>query len=370
MGGARGFAAVAYLQRRTRAERAKAGAPLPSPGGGGPDSLEAGAAAWLESLQMRRYAAATVSDRGFALRVFVAWAAERDLLKTADITRPILEAYQRWMWRFEAPPTKPGGTPRRLSWHAQASRLATLKQWFQWLTRQNLILHNPASELELPRPEKRLPKNVLAASEVAQLLAVPDIADPLGLRDRAMLEVFYSTGLRRSELARVAADDVQLERGTLTVRQGKGRKDRVVPLGARAAAWVERYRHEVRPRLCLDPRVRELFLSAYGEAFNPDVISRMVTASLSAAGLAHKGSCHLLRHTCATHMLEGGADIRFVQQLLGHANIETTAIYTHVAINQLLDVHARCHPGARLESPPTPQTTPPPTASAPPPAAR
>jgi integrase/recombinase XerD len=350
MGGVRGFAAVEYLQKRTRTQRAKAGTPLPPVGQGGPDSLEAGMVAWLEALQMRRYAAQTVLDRGFSVRVFIAWAAERDLVKTAEITRPILEAYQRWMWRFEAAPTQPGGAPRRLSWQAQASRLASLKQWFKWLTRQNLILHNPASELELPRPEKRLPKAVLAASEVARLFAVPDIADPLGLRDRAMLEVFYSTGLRRTELARLADDDVQPERGTLTVRQGKGSKDRVVPLGARAAAWVERYRREVRPRLCTDPRVRELFLSAYGEGFNPDVISRMVTGWLKSAGLAAKGSCHLLRHSCATHMLEGGADIRFVQQLLGHANLETTAIYTHVAIKQLLEVHARCHPGARLET--------------------
>jgi integrase/recombinase XerD len=129
--------------------------------------------------------------------------------------------------------------------------------------------------------------------------------------------------IRRAELTRLAVSDVSPERGTLTVRQGKCYKDRVVPVGARAAAWVTRYLAEVRPRLLLDSREQALFLTGYGEAFNPDVLSRMVTAWMKAAGLAHKGSCHLLRHTCATHLLEGGANIRYIQQLLGHENLET-----------------------------------------------
>jgi integrase/recombinase XerD len=118
-------------------------------------------------------------------------------------------------------------------------------------------------------------------------------------------------------------------------------------LGARAAIWVERYQREVRPRLSVDTRIRTLFLTGYGEAFNPDVLSRMVTAWLHASGLLRAGSCHLLRHTCATHMLEGGADIRYIQQLLGHAKLETTAIYTEVSIRQLIEVHTRCHPSGK-----------------------
>ncbi len=139
------------------------------------------------------------------------------------------------------------------------------------------------------------------------------------------------------------------ERGTLTVH-GKGKKDRVVPVGARAAAWVARYESEVRPRLLLDGRTQTLFLTAYGAGFNPDVVSGMVSAWMERAGLAGRGSCHLLRHTCATHMLDGGADIRFIQQLLGHEKLETTAIYTEVTIRQLLEVHARCHPSARVNA--------------------
>jgi integrase/recombinase XerD len=348
MAGKKGFAAVARL--RERAQRAEPGAR----GGNAPqasalvrdaaDALAVCVDAWLEALRSRNYSESTLEGRAFSLRFFAAWAQERDVTRAAEVTRPILEAYQRWLSRYEQ---KPG---KRLSWSTQRERIGTLRDWFRWLTRQNILIHNPASELELPRAERRLPVSGLSREELARLLAVPDIADPLGVRDRAMLEVLYATGLRRAELCRLECPDVNPERGTVTVRQGKGKKDRVVPLGPRAAAWVKRYESEVRPRLVLDARTPTLFLTAYGTGFNPDVVSGMVSAWMTRAGLEKRGSCHLLRHTCATHMLEGGADIRFIQQLLGHEKLETTAIYTEVTIRQLLEVHARCHPSARLET--------------------
>ena len=130
-----------------------------------------------------------------------------------------------------------------------------------------------------------------------------------------------------------------------------GRKDRFIPVGQRALHWLTRYLIEVRPRLLLDDRQQTLFLTSYGGPFNPDVLSRRVSALMKKAGVCRRGSCHLLRHTCATHMLEGGADIRFIQQLLGHVKLETTMIYTAVSIAQLQAVHERCHPGARLKLP-------------------
>ena len=128
------------------------------------------------------------------------------------------------------------------------------------------------------------------------------------------------------------------------MRQGKGHKDRVVPVGSRALEWVVRYLEEVRPRLMLHAQERALFLTSYGEPFNPDVLSRMVSKWLKQADINRPGSCHLIRSTCATHMLEGGADIRFIQQLLGHEKLETTAIYTQVSIEQLKAVHGKTHP--------------------------
>lgn len=350
MAGKRGFAAVANLKKRAATGGKRGGneaAALPDTGGA-PDSLTACAQMWCDALAARGVRPATLVYRKHCLRWFIAWALDRDVRRAGEVTRPVLEAYQRWLAHAE--PASGRGKGKRLGWSTQRERVRSVKEWFRWLTRRDILMHNPASEIELPRPEKRLPAAALAPGEVARLFAVHDPADPLGVRDRAICEVFYSTGIRRAELARLGLTDINPERGTLTVRQGKGGKDRVVPLGARAGAWVARYLADTRPRLLLDAREQALFLTGYGAAFNPDVLSGMVSAWMRAAGLRGRGSCHLLRHTCATHMLEGGADIRYIQQLLGHENLETTAIYTEVTIKQLIEVHARCHPAARLQN--------------------
>jgi integrase/recombinase XerD len=340
----KGFARAIKLAQRAKEKR---GGNDKQPDGfdrSTPDALAQWLDGYLESLTVRNYAATTVEHRRYILKLFLAWAAERDLTRGGQITRPVLETFQRWLWRFQ----KPNG--QRLGWSTQREHLSSLKDWFRWLTRQNVLLANPASELELPRPEKRLRQEVLTLAEVNRLVAVPDVADPLGVRDRAILELFYSCGLRRTELCRLELSSFHAERRTLHVR-GKGNKDRMVPVGWRAVQWLERYLTETRPRLCLDTRTQALFLTGYGDAFNPDVLSRMVTAWLERAGLKHKGCCHILRHTCATHMLENGADIRYIQQLLGHEKLDTTAIYTEVSIKQLQEVHARCHPTARPAPP-------------------
>jgi integrase/recombinase XerD len=342
MSAPKGIKAVEWLARRTKEQRGGNERRPEHFDRSAPDALALWRDGYLESLGARNYSPGTLQGRHDALKVFLAWAAERDLTRAGQITRPILESYQRWLWRC----VKANG--QRLGWSTQRNRLGILKDFFRWLTRQDILLHNPASELELPRMEKRLPQDPLTLPEVERLLAVPDVNDPLGVRDRTMLELFYSTGIRRTELCRIELPDLNTERGTLHVRLGKGKKDRVVPVGRQAIAWLERYLKEVRPRLCLDTRTQALFLTGYGGPFNPDVLSRMVSAWLTKAGLKRKGCCHVLRHTCATHMLENGADIRFIQQLLGHEKLDTTAIYTEVSIKQLQEVHARCHPSARL----------------------
>jgi integrase/recombinase XerD len=351
MAGPRGIAGALKLAQRARAQRGGQ-AKQPDPyDRSAPDALGRWQDTYLEALLARNYAASSVEHRRYSLNLFLAWAAERELTRASQITRPILESHQRWLWRYQ----KPNG--QRLGWSTQRNHLGALKDFFRWLTRQNVLVHNPASELELPRPEKRLPQQVLTLAEVERLLAIPNVQDPLGVRDRALLELFYSTGLRRTELCRLELSDLNAQRRTLHVRLGKGKKDRLVPVGARALAWLERYLQTVRPRLCLDTRTPALFLTGYGQGFNPDVLSRMVAAWLKQAGLKRKGCCHVLRHSCATHMLENGADIRFIQQLLGHAKLDTTAIYTEVSIQQLQEVHARCHPSARLETVAPPQLT-------------
>ena len=297
----------------------------------------------LESLLVKHYSEQTVQTRRTQLTFFVEWLRERGIDEPMDVTRPMLERYQRHLFHFR----KKDGEP--LSFRSQHARLVPLRVWFRWMTRQNHILHNPASELELPRQGHHLPKHVLNLHEVEQVLLQPDIADPIGLRDRAMLETMYSTGIRRMEVASLKLFDLDLEGGTLLVRQGKGRKDRMVPIGERAAAWVTKYLNEARPKLVSDPDDCTVFLSNAGEEISLHHVSNIVRDYVDKAKIGKTGSSHLLRHTMATLMLEGGADIRFIQKMLGHASLAATEMYTHVSIRMLKQVHAATHPAAHLE---------------------
>ena len=210
-------------------------------------------------------------------------------------------------------------------------------------------LHNPASEIELPRLGRVLPKNILSIPEVEQVMLQPRVAEPLGLRDRAILEVIYATGMRRLEIVRLKLFDLHLDRSLLFVREGKGKKDRYVPIGERAIAWLQKYIREVRPQLALEPDDWTVFLTAEGEPISRDHLTGTVRQHIEAAKLGKVGACRLLRHCMATHMHENGADIRHIQVILGHEDIQTTQIYTHVALHTLQQVYASTHPAALLE---------------------
>ena len=208
----------------------------------------------------------------------------------------------------------------------------------------NHILYNPASELDMPRVEKRLPRHILNVKEVEKVLAVPDLATPIGIRDRAILETFYSTGIRRLELIHLKLYDVDTDRGTIMIRQGKGKKDRMLPIGERALAWTVKYRDDVRPELACGADDATLFLTTLGEAFAPNRMTQMVREYIDAADTGKRGSCHLFRHTMETPMLENGADIHYIQARLGHAELSTTQIYTQVSVRKLKAIHTATHP--------------------------
>ena len=197
---------------------------------------------------------------------------------------------------------------------------------------------------------RQLPKS-LSAEEIDRLLALPDITDPFGLRDRTILELFYATGIRRTEMTRLDRGDYDSSARTLLVRKGKGGKSRLLPVGERATWWLERFLSESRPLFSHLPAETSLFLSGYGTRFSPAYLGNWVAKLMKRAGIEKAGSCHLFRHSCATAMLEGGADIRYIQEMLGHARLETTQIYTHVSIRALTEVHARCHPHGRMDVP-------------------
>jgi integrase/recombinase XerD len=304
----------------------------------------------LSSLKVRGYSEHTVKNRLVHIGFFIQWAYEHGLREPHEITRPVLERYQRYLFFYR----KKNGEP--LTFRSQHARLVPLRVWFRWMTRQNHILHNPASEIDLPRLGRTLPKNILSVPEIEQVMLQPNLADPLGLRDRAIPEVIYATGLRRIEMVNLKLFDLQLDRGLLVVRQGKGKKDRYVPIGERAAAWLTKYIREARPQVALEPDDLTVFLTAEGEPFSRDHLTWTVRVHIVAAKIGKVGACHLLRHCMATHMHENGADIRYIQQILGHEDIKTTQIYTHVALRALQQVYAATHPTALIEKDNTPQT--------------
>ena len=188
----------------------------------------------------------------------------------------------------------------------------------------------------------------MTATETERVLDMPDVETQLGLRDRAILETLYSTGMRRMELLGLRIHDLDEERGTLFIQQGKGKKDRIAPIGERALQWIERYVVEVRPHWLFEAGQQTLFLTREGMPISPSRLTQIVGSYVAASDISKEGSCHLFRHTAATLMLENGADIRYIQALLGHARLETTEVYTQVSIRRLKEVHSMTHP-ARTE---------------------
>jgi integrase/recombinase XerD len=306
---------------------------------------------FLDALRVKNFSDETVHDRRVYASWFIQWAEQRGLTKPGEITKPILERYQRYLFNYR----KRDGEP--LSVSSQHHHMVVLRVWFKWLARNNHILYNPACDIELPKLESRLPKFVLTAREVERVLAQPDLGTPAGVRDRAMLETFYSTGMRRKELMRLCVYDIDAERGTAMIRQGKGNKDRMVPIGDRALAWIDRYLTEVRPALLIgDAASHVLFLTNLGQPFTPGQLTERVRRLVDAADLGKTGSCHLFRHAMATLMLENGADIRYIQAMLGHARLTTTQIYTQVSIKLLKAVHSATHPAKLKRAPDTTHT--------------
>ena len=293
----------------------------------------------LEWLLVNNSSAMTVRSRRWLLRRFQAWCEERDILRPADVTPALLERYQRWIYYYRQEDGKPLGRS------TQSGYISSVIVFFRWAKKQGHTLSNPAVELELPRVESALPRRVLTASDVERVLHEIDLDEPLGLRDRAILETFYSTGIRRSELLNLKLYDLDAERGTLMIRQGKGKKDRVVPIGERALAWMTKYIEESRPLYLNGHDEEAIFVGQRGRPLSEIGVMRIAQRRLEAAGLYKRGSgCHIFRHTAATLMLEGGADIRFIQVMLGHEHLTSTQIYTKVSIEKLKEVHAKTHP--------------------------
>ncbi|WP_295625454.1 site-specific tyrosine recombinase XerD [uncultured Nitrosomonas sp.] len=220
--------------------------------------------------------------------------------------------------------------------------LSSLKRFYRFLLRQGKISTDPSLNIETPKLQRHLPES-LSEKEVEQLLCAPDLMQPLGLRDRAMLEVLYASGLRVSELINLKYSQVGMDMGVLRV-MGKGRKERLAPLGEESLEWLDRYTKDARPLLLNGIVTDTIFVTTRGAAMTRQAFWYLIKRYAQFVGIAKQLSPHTLRHAFATHLLNHGADLRVVQLLLGHADISTTQIYTHIARERLKQLHAKHHP--------------------------
>ncbi|MCF7871001.1 MAG: site-specific tyrosine recombinase XerD [Candidatus Omnitrophica bacterium] len=225
--------------------------------------------------------------------------------------------------------------------------LSTVKNFHQFLLREKIISNNPSTLIEPPKLEKKIP-SYLTSQEVAKVLKAPNLKKNQGLRARAILEIIYASGLRVSELVELKIQDVNLDIGFIKCK-GKGAKERIVPLGKLASHFIKRYKEEVRPQILKEKESPFLFLAQGGHRLSRQSVWKMIKAMVKKARIKKKVSPHTLRHSFATHLLEGGADLRSVQEMLGHADITTTQIYTHINKTRLKKIHNKFHPRAGKE---------------------
>lgn len=296
---------------------------------------------FLEWSVALNYSQDTIRSRKAGIRRFIGWCEPRGLDRPQDITKPILERYRIHLTHYR----KEDGQP--LSFSSQSSLLVPLKAFFKWLNKENHILYNPAADFELPKVPKHLPRHFFSFEEIDQLLKQTQAYGTLGIRDRAIMETFYSTGIRRMELANLKLQDLDLKRGTIVIFEGKWKKDRVLPIGERACQSIQEYLDKVRSSLILSEDSGYVFLTDNGQPYHKNRLNDLVRKYMLACGIDKPGACKLFRTSMATHMLDNGADIRYIQMMLGHANLSTTEIYTQVSIKKLKEVHAMTHP-ARL----------------------
>jgi integrase/recombinase XerD len=299
---------------------------------------------YLQWMEATHYSIETIKSRRLLLKYFCLWCEERGIVKPQEVTRGLLERYQRYLTLYRDKKEKP------ISRMTQCIRITAVRMFFGWLAKHNHILYNPSSELDLLRQEQKLPAVILSHEEIEQILQQVDLNEPMGYLDRAILETLYSTGIRRKELCNLEIHDLDMEKELVMVRQSKYNKDRLIPISERALVWIEKYLSDVRPFLLPPEDNHYLFLSHFGGRLIPKELSRMARKYFDRAGLQKHGDCHIFRHSMATNMHENGADISYIQEILGHASVETTQIYPHVSIARLKEVHNRTHPGAKFET--------------------
>lgn len=314
-------------------------------------AFEAQKAAYLQSVKLKNFSLLTVRQLDQSLRVFIAFARSQEIMEAGHVDGALVERYKTHLMNSR---TRRG---KALRVNTVRERLFVAQRWFGFLKKKGLIAYNPAMEVAVPRQTKQLPRGVLSRAEVEKVMSLPDLKNPIGYRDRTMMELLYASGARAAELCGIRLGDLDLPRKLVKVL-GKGNKQRLLPLTTTCCRFLERYIGEIRPDLVEGMRFSghnwlkqagtsgdRLFVSIYGGVVKPNWLGLLMKKYMLQAGVTRPISpVHGFRHSVATHLLGDGMDVRYVQALLGHNSIDTTQIYAHVERDTMRKMIKAYHP--------------------------
>jgi integrase/recombinase XerD len=301
-------------------------------------NLKAPADDYIRSLAVRNLAQRTIAATTWKLAKFFDYLAALGIDHVDHITAQVVRDYQIHLYQG----INAKGRPNTVAY--QNGLLSTAKQFLMFCKQNDYIVTDPGRHVAYAKQPQRLPRGVLTPAEAKKILKVPDTHTVLGYRDRTILEVLYSSGIRKTELNNLTLADVDYQDGFLRIIEGKGRKDRIVPIGRIACRYLENYIKSVRPELIIDPYNQHLFLTMRGKRFSKNALWELIKKYAKKAKLKKNVYPHTFRHSCATSMLKNRADIVTIQKLLGHASLDSTQVYTYLSVMDLKDVHKRCHP--------------------------
>jgi len=301
---------------------------------------------WAEWIEAQGFAPGSVKDHRQKLQGFLEFLNSKDSGRpkgsaslVLECDRKTLSAYQSHL--FEMVSKKTG---KKLSCNSQINRLTVLKNFYRFLHQTGRIARTPAEIIVLPRHPKLIPPVLLKSREMKKLLETPDLGNPLGFRDRTIMEVFFATGMRLTELTSSAVEDLNFEESLIHIKHGKGQKQRLVPMGEVAKNWLQEYLENVRPILAKKSDTQAVFLNRFARRIDKNGWQKKLTEYVKAAGIRKSFTTHCFRHQLATAMLERGADTRHIQEILGHETLKTTQRYLHVVKAELKRIHAKSHP--------------------------
>ena len=301
---------------------------------------------FAQYLELRGYAKRSIETYIGDTRMFFGYLHDEkpEIERIDQVTRKDALDYQISLYSHEDEKGKKYGVG------TQIRKIVTVKIFFRFLIHNDYLLFNPAADLEIPKDSKKLPRNILTEKEMVEILQTPDMNTFEGIRNRAILEVLYSTGIRVTECANLTVYDVMEDEGVIRIIEGKGRKDRMVAIGKTALRFLRYYLVEVRSRFHkAEDQTTEIFLKGTGQKMTRHDLCHLVQNILAKTSIKKKVSCHTFRHTCATHLLKHKANIRYIQQQLGHASLQTTQKYLQVEISDVKAVHRRCHPREKMD---------------------